>query len=194
MKEIYSPSSFYFRIMIINNINKLKLLFERQGSKEYGENVTQQEHAIQCYLRAIEFNASLELRVAAFLHDIGHLLYSEIDIHKQLDFEHEVIGANFLSELKLCDKVVDLIKSHVWAKRYLITLDASYMEQLSKASIDSFYLQGGVLTTEEFNLYSHFPNLQECLQLRRFDDEAKIENIKSVIPESVWIDIQKCMI
>lgn len=176
------------------SINKLKVLFERQGSKKYGENVTQQEHAIQCYSRALESNASLELRVAAFLHDIGHLLYAEIDIHKQLDFEHEIIGANFLSEMKLCEKVVDLIKSHVWAKRYLITLDASYMEQLSQASIDSFYLQGGTMSKEEFNLYSHFPNLQECLTLRRYDDEAKIENINTEIPESVWIDIQNCII
>ena len=174
------------------SIDKLKILFERQGAKKYGENVTQQEHAIQCYLRALESNASLELRVAAFLHDVGHLLYAEIDVHQKMDFEHEIIGANFLSEMKICDTVVDLIKSHVWAKRYLITADASYMDQLSQASIDSFYLQGGKLTTEEFNLYSHFPNLQECLILRRFDDEAKIEGLISEVPEPVWLDIGNC--
>jgi putative nucleotidyltransferase with HDIG domain len=175
------------------SIDKLKILFERQGSKKYGENVTQQEHAIQCYLRAAESNATLELRVAAFLHDVGHLLYAEIDVHQKMDFEHEIIGANFLYELKICDSVVDLIKSHVWAKRFLITQDSTYINHLSQASIDSFYLQGGKLTTEEFNVYSHFSNLQECLTLRRFDDEAKIEGLVSVIPEAVWLDIENCL-
>lgn len=73
-------------------IEKIKTLFLEHGHQHYGEDVTQQEHAVQCYLLAEEAHAELELRVAAFLHDIGHLVYQQEDGLSK-DMKHEEIGS-----------------------------------------------------------------------------------------------------
>ena len=121
-------------------IEKLKYLFEQNGNLNYGENITQKEHAVQCYYLAKQAQSTVELCVAAFLHDVGHLLYDEENVKSGIDFHHEVIGADFLMKLGLNDSVLELIRSHVWAKRYIITKNPEYLDQLSRASVDTIHL------------------------------------------------------
>jgi predicted HD phosphohydrolase len=45
-------------------IEEIKFLFALKGNENYGENVTQQEHAIQCYQLAVSAKADLNLRVS----------------------------------------------------------------------------------------------------------------------------------
>ena len=175
------------------NINQIKQLYLNQGYLNYGEDVTQIEHAVQCWHYAKKDGASLNLRVAAFLHDIGHLLYAELEFNSNKDFKHEELGAVFLRNLGFNEEVVELILSHVWAKRYLITQNPEYLNKLSKASLDSFKVQGGFLTPSEIKYYNQHVNLEKCLQLRIWDDLGKDDLATSIIPEEIWDDILNCL-
>jgi putative nucleotidyltransferase with HDIG domain len=174
-------------------IDQIKQLYLNQGMSKYGENVTQSEHAVQCWYCAKNEKASLNLRVAAFLHDIGHLLYAELEMNSHTDFKHEELGAQFLHNLDFNNEIVELILSHVWAKRYLITQNPDYIKCLSQASIDSFHAQGGLLTKEEMHYYKQHVNLENCLLLRKWDDMGKNEHASNQIPEEIWKDILECL-
>ena len=173
-------------------INTIKSLFQEKGKMNYGENITQLEHAIQCWTLAVESNASLELRVAAFLHDFGHLSYEPPNEFDR-DFKHEEVAARKLLEWGFSQKVATLVNSHVWAKRYLVSNEAGYSDKLSPASLNSFKLQGGYLTSAESEEYREKPYFEECLQLRRWDDEVKRLDLASDIPYQVWNDIEDCL-
>lgn len=185
--------SFFYIANMNKIINQIKQLYFNQGLLKYGENITQTEHAVQCWYRAKMENAPLNLRVAAFLHDIGHLLYAELEMKSHTDFKHEELGAQFLHNLDFNNEIIELILSHVWAKRYLVTKDLDYLKQLSKASIDSFYAQGGLLTSDEMYYYKQHVNLENCLLLRKWDDLGKDEHASNEIPEEVWADILECL-
>lgn len=173
-------------------IEAIKLIFQEKGKMNYGENITQLEHAIQCWTLAVESNASLELRVAAFLHDLGHLTY-EPSSEFEKDFKHEELASTILLDWGFPEKVATLVNSHVWAKRYLVSNEAGYSDKLSLASLNSFNLQGGYLSVAESEKYSERPYFEECLQLRRWDDEGKRLDLGSEIPNNVWKDIEECI-
>lgn len=175
-----------------NNVDQIKALFYNQGLLKYGENITQTEHAVQCWMCAKNENAPLFLRAAAFLHDIGHLLYEELEVKSPQDLKHEVLGAQFLNQLGVNSEVTELILSHVWAKRYLVTQNPAYLNTLSDASKQSFILQGGILSDSEMLHYSQLPNLNDCLLLRKWDDLGKNEFASNVISEEIWLDVQNC--
>lgn len=48
--------------------------------------------------------------------------------------DHEIKGGDYAYELGFPEKTVELIKSHVDAKRYLCFVDKNYFENLSDAS------------------------------------------------------------
>ena len=173
-------------------IREIQDLFQNNGLSMYGEDVTQIEHAIQCYTLAKENNASLELRVAAFLHDIGHLVYKPED-GIQVDMKHEVFGADLLMKWGFGMKVSQLVESHVWAKRYLVTNEPYYINRLSAASLKSFQMQGGLMSEEESAEARKSPHFIECLNLRRWDDQGKRFDIDSEIPTEVWEDLELCL-
>jgi len=89
-------------------------LFTQSGHDAYfGEPVTQLEHALQCACLAEQTGADNETVVAAFLHDIGHLLPPEragdyMDGYGTVD--HEKLGADFLREQGFSEKVAQLIE------------------------------------------------------------------------------------
>lgn len=169
-------------------VQDIKDLFASKGQLHYGEDVTQQEHAVQCYLRASETGADVELRVASFLHDIGHLIYDE-NLIESSDLHHEKLASKLLANWGFSEKVVCLVDSHVWAKRYLVTNEPYYINRLSAASLSSLLKQGGLMSEEETIFYRKFPYFDDCLKLRRWDDEGKRYDIVSKIPEEVWADI-----
>ena len=69
--------------------------FSRNGHREYGESVTQEQHALQAAHLAEQDNADDRLVAAALLHDFGHLLHGEDAAVKGIDAIHEEIGAKF---------------------------------------------------------------------------------------------------
>ena len=152
----------------------------RRGNKFYDESVTQLEHGLQCAHLAREENRSTSLIVAALLHDIGHLLLDESEaVHNFLseDLFHETLGADYLANF-FEESVLQPIRLHVPAKRYLCSTDPTYHDRLSEASKQSFQLQGGQMTQAEMTEMQRNSHLEDALALRRWDDLAKVPGRK----------------
>jgi len=164
-----------------NFVIKLLNLLETKGSNiQYGnENVTQLEHALQCAELAEKNNFSKQIITAALLHDIGHLLYDGEDpIHDGKDGYHENLGADYLSSY-YGDEVTRPIRAHVACKRYLSSVEKGYYDILSEASKISLKAQGGPFTKNEAEEFIKKPFMKEAVELRRFDDRAKVLNKKT---------------
>ena len=156
-------------------------MLKTKGSNiKYGnEDVTQLEHALQCAELAEQKNCSHETITAALFHDIGHLLYNGKDpIHQDKDGHHESLGAEYLSQ-HFGDEVILPIRAHVDSKRYLAGIEEGYYDLLSKASKKSLIAQGGPFTKEEAKEFINMPFMKQAVELRRFDDQAKILNKKT---------------
>jgi len=157
----------------------LNLLLNKGSNLQYGnENVTQLEHALQCADLTEKNNYSKEMISAALLHDIGHLLYEEDPMLKGKDGYHENLGADYLSSY-FDEQVTRPIRAHVDSKRYLAAVEKGYYNFLSEASKSSLILQGGPFTTKEAKEFINKPFMREAVELRRFDDQAKILNKKT---------------
>lgn len=155
---------------------QIEKLFAERGDSGYGgESVTQLEHALQCALLAEQAGASPSLVVAALLHDIGHLLHDLPDSapDEGVDDRHETSGHNYLKK-HFSAAVSDPVRMHVAAKRYLCTVDENYYEQLSEPSIVSLELQGGTMSEAERADFESSTHWKEALELRRWDDLAKV--------------------
>ena len=159
--------------------DQLKQLFEDQGDSEYGgEAVTQREHALQCAMLAEDADSAPSLVVAALLHDVGHLLHDLPDDapDQGIDDHHENSGYRFLSK-HFDEDVTQPVRLHVAAKRYLCTTDEAYFDQLSEPSIVSLRLQGGTMSPDEMAEFESYRYWKEALDLRRWDDLAKVVDL-----------------
>jgi phosphonate degradation associated HDIG domain protein len=156
-------------------------LFEKNGSSMYGgEAVTQLDHALQAATLAKNNNANDELITASLLHDIGHLLHDLPDdaSDKGIDDYHEELAARYL-EKYFKKAVVEPVKLHVQAKRYLCAVEVGYLDALSDPSKISLAFQGGVMTQEEIEAFEKNEFYKEAVDLRRWDDLAKDPNLVS---------------
>jgi phosphonate degradation associated HDIG domain protein len=157
----------------------LAKLFELGGASQYGgEAVTQLEHGLQAALLAEQQGAPSELVVAALLHDIGHLLHLLPDDAPDngIDDLHETLAAEWL-EGRFPREVIEPIRLHVESKRYLSAAEPGYLEALSHPSRVSLALQGGPMSAEERREFEKTPHFEACLQVRRWDDEAKVAGL-----------------
>ena len=161
-------------------------LFKKNGSSMYGgEAVTQLEHALQCAALAKSNNSSNELITASLLHDVGHLLHDLPDDASDngIDDYHEELAARYL-EKNFTKAVVEPVKLHVQAKRYLCAVENGYLETLSEPSKISLSFQGGVMSEEEVKEFEINEFYKEAVNLRRWDDLAKDPNLVSPSIES----------
>ena len=160
-------------------LNDISTLLNTQGSKQYGgEAVSQLEHALQCAYLAERAQESEDTITAALLHDIGHMLRSEsgapiIEHDENTDDLHQYVALPFIRNL-FSDAVLEPIKLHVDAKRYLCAVDKTYWATLSDASKKSLDLQGGIYTDDQALAFETSPFGQQAVRLRRYDDLAKI--------------------
>ncbi len=146
----------------------------------YGqEAVSQLDHALQCAHLAELAQEAPETVVAALLHDLGHMLsperepVSDQDALPIKDDLHQFVALPFLRGL-FPDAVLEPIKLHVDAKRYLCAVDALYWESLSPASKHSLELQGGRFDDAQVRAFEDLPFYAEAVRLRRYDDLAKV--------------------
>jgi phosphonate degradation associated HDIG domain protein len=157
------------------SIDDIRELFRRHGDIEYsGEPVTQREHALQSAALAQQAGASDALVAAAFLHDLGHLLnlQGETPSERGIDDRHQYFALPFLRPV-LPDSVLEPIRLHVDAKRYLCAVDEGYYARLSADSKRSLQLQGGVFKQEEVEAFVGKPYALDAVELRKWDDVAK---------------------
>ncbi len=159
-------------------LNDITELLRTKGQDQYGgEAVSQLEHALQCAYLAEQAQETPETITAALLHDIGHLLSAGKGSILQapaanVDDLHQYIALPFLRTI-LPDTVLEPIKLHVDAKRYLCAVDKGYWETLSEASKKSLELQGGIFSDEQAENFESYRYGQEAARLRRYDDLAK---------------------
>lgn len=162
-------------------VKQIVTLFDINGGSMYGgEAVTQLEHALQAATLAHKEGASDALITAALLHDIGHLLHDLPDDASDhgIDDVHEALAAKFL-ENHFITAVVEPVKLHVAAKRYLCAVDQHYYETLSAPSKTSLSFQGGVMDDKEVVEFENNIFFQDAVVLRRWDDIAKDPNMQT---------------
>ncbi len=155
-------------------------IYEHRATAQYGgEAINQLEHALQCACLAEQAGESDETIVAALLHDIGHLIAAHntgaLDDAQEKDDLHQYVALPFLRGL-LPDAVLEPIRLHVDAKRYLCGAEDSYWASLSPASKHSLELQGGAYSDLELDEFLALPFSEEAVRLRRYDDLAKVPN------------------
>lgn len=164
---------------------KVQLLFDyltKHGDENYEEDVTQMQHGLQAAYLAREAGQDAPYVTAALFHDIGHILADDPDERNNptlKDDNHEDIAATFFKDI-FPDEVIEPIRLHVAAKRYLCTVNKEYYEGLSEPSQKSFHLQGGPMSVEELASFEANPFHKEAVQLRIWDDTAK--DVKAEVP------------
>jgi predicted HD phosphohydrolase len=130
--------------------------------------VSQLDHALQtAALVATAHPGEVELAAAGLVHDIGHLLPG-VD-----DEAHARAGADVVRSA-LGERVAALVALHVEAKRYLVTSEPGYAEELASDSAASLAHQGGVLSPALVASFLAHPLSEAALALRRADDRAKV--------------------
>jgi predicted HD phosphohydrolase len=176
------------------SIPEIVQLLNSRATTWYGqESVSQLEHALQCADLAEKADETPETVVAALLHDLGHMLSPHrssavtdevpadalstdevpADTMPTKDDLHQFVALPFLRSL-FPDAVLEPIKLHVDAKRYLCAVDAGYWADLSPASKHSLELQGGTFDEQQVAAFEALPYYAEAVRLRRYDDLAKV--------------------
>ena len=153
----------------------IALLFSRHGASQYsGEPVTQLQHALQTAHLAEASGSDDALVTACLLHDLGHLLndQGETPSLRGIDDTHQYFALPFLRGL-FPDAVLDAIKLHVDAKRYLCQANPDYFDRLSEDSKRSLALQGGVFSAEQAAAFLNQSGARDAVMLRQWDDLAK---------------------
>ena len=175
------------------SLSEIEHLLLFRGHSQYGmEAVSQLEHALQCAELAEAHDETPETVAACLLHDLGHLLVaeqaglSEHDTSK--DDLHQYMALPFLRQ-HLPDAVLDPIRLHVDAKRYLCQQEPHYWDSLSPASRLSLEQQGGVFNQHQARAFSLLPFAQEATRLRRYDDLAKVPGRTDLPPLSRYTAI-----
>lgn len=162
-------------------VSKIVQLYrERGGSRYGGEAITQAEHALQAAMFAEQEGATAELIAAALLHDAGHLLHNLPDDapDEGIDDEHEALAARWLARY-FPPEVVEPVRLHVAAKRYLCATDQNYQGQLSAPSLHSLQLQGGPMSAAEITEFEAGPHCRAAVRLRRWDEAAKVVGLST---------------
>jgi phosphonate degradation associated HDIG domain protein len=163
----------------MNIVDSILTLFTEKGNGAYfGEAVTETEHALQCAHLAERSGAALEVVAAALLHDVGHLLHgmAEDIAERGVDGRHEEMGAAWLARY-FGPAVVDPVRLHVAAKRYLCAIEPDYHAALSEASQRSLRLQRGPMSQDEVCRFEREPWFRAAVAVRRWDDTAKVPGL-----------------
>ena len=165
-----------FNKLSVNNIVAfLGDIFTRRGGEEYlGEPVTMAEHMLQAAYFAEKAGEPEIIVVASLLHDIGHFTseFGTFSMDDVQDKYHEEAGANVLRQF-FPALVLDCVRHHVAAKRYLCAVNPEYYDRLSDASIHSLDLQGGPMSEEEVAVFKKKPYLKEIIRVRSYDEAGK---------------------
>lgn len=161
-------------------IDDIFLVFRERGYKMYGEEVTELQHALQCATFSERAGEAPHIIAACLLHDYGHLCHElGEDIAKRgVDALHENVGANKLSKY-FAPEVVEPVRLHVTAKRYLCWREPDYFTGLTEASRRSLELQGGPMTDDEGREFEQHPHHEAAVRCRRYDDMGKVVGMET---------------
>ena len=160
-------------------LSQLEKLYRTYGNRQYGENCTQYEHMAQSGWWADEKGYGENLAIAAFLHDMGHLLAEELELpdRDELGYAlHDELASDWLAEKGFPECITMPIAMHVQAKRYLVTTRAGYAEGLSEASYATLAQQGGPFSEQECKEFEASPFFEQAIRLRELDELGKSDD------------------
>jgi [1-hydroxy-2-(trimethylamino)ethyl]phosphonate dioxygenase len=161
--------------------DEIRAIYEQRATRRYGLSaVNQQQHALQSAALAEKLGEPPALIVAALVHDIGHMVHTfgEDPAGQGIDDHHEERGAQWL-EARFSADVVEPVRLHVPAKRYLCAVDPTYFAKLAPDSVRSLSLQGGPMNPDEVGAFERLPHAQAAVRLRRIDEAAKTPNAQT---------------
>ncbi|MFQ6022102.1 MAG: HD domain-containing protein [Acidiferrobacterales bacterium] len=172
-----------------NVIDHLFNIFVRHGTRSYqGGGVSMAEHMLQTAAAAGGAGAAPHLVAAALLHDVGHFSTDFVELETDpehvamlnatIDRRHEEAGAQLLQPFFRPD-VVEPIRLHVQAKRYLCAVEHDYIKTLSPQALHTLNLQGGPMSPEEATAFEANPHGQAAAIIRRWDDTALVPGLKT---------------
>jgi phosphonate degradation associated HDIG domain protein len=163
------------------SLAEIGALYAAQGGRMYeGEPVTQREHALQSAWLAEQAGASAALVAASLLHDIGHMTndQGETPTARGIDDQHQYHALAALRGTFL-DEVLEPIRWHVDAKRFLCRDRPEYYDGLSADSKRSLALQGGIFSPEEARDFAARRWAGDAVKVRLWDDLAKVAGAKT---------------
>jgi len=99
----------------------------------------------------------IELVLGSLFHDVGKIIlvqnakYNPEDIVENVD--HEQLGANFLKKMGFSQRVQEICRGHVQAKRYLCWKEPEYYSKLHEMSKAKLKFQGGPMSEYEAKIF-----------------------------------------
>lgn len=169
-------------------------VFAARGHLDYGEHISMREHMLQAAWIAEQDGADDRLIVAALLHDYGHLICNMPNntFREGVDNRHEELGAAALSRW-FGDDIVNAVRLHVDAKRYLCAASPEYLDQLSAASKITLAVQGGPMSDAEMREFRHQPGHELAVRVRLFDDQGKLPGMARPDLEHYLPKLRACL-
>lgn len=154
---------------------QLLSVYAGRATRRYGlSEINQLQHALQAAAHAEADGSAPATVLAALLHDVGHMIHDlgEDPAALGVDDVHEELGAQWLAG-RFRPEVVEPVRLHVAAKRYLCATEPDYFGKLSPDSVRSLRLQGGPMSADEVAAFRRLPHYEEAVRLRRYDEAAK---------------------
>ena len=151
--------------------HKIKSLETKGSNIQYGnENVTQLEHALQCAELVEKNNFSKNYNSDTIMILPFYMMAKDINegkdgYHENLSNIYHLLWRRSTRPIRVTLLVKDIYQQLKW-----------YYEILSEASKISLEAQGGPFTKEEAEEFIKKPFMKEAVELRRFDDQAKVLN------------------
>lgn len=160
-------------------LSMIASLLTEKGNGQYGlADVRQVQHALQAAWLAERDGQPASLIAASLMHDIGHMVHDlgEDPAAAGIDDRHEELGQVWLATM-FGPEVTEPVRLHVAAKRYLCAAEPDYFAKLSPDSVRSLQLQGGKMSAAEMRDFESNPHAQHAVQLRRYDEAAKVKDL-----------------
>ena len=169
-------------------------ILDRHGDREYsGMGLSVLEHMLQSAAEAETADAETHVVIATLLHDIGHFVVEfPTDMKNTEDTGHDEVGAAMLEPF-FGPEIVEPIRQHVRAKRYLCTVEPSYYDNMTIPVKHSFRLQGGMMSAAEVKEFKALPFSEVATRLRRWCDLAMIPGRKTKQFEEYYSLIQSVL-
>lgn len=191
--QLNAYDAFDRRDIVIDEI--FRVLGSGDGRDYYGESISQLEHALQCAQLARDAGSRDVVIAAALLHDIGHLCPT--DAAQSMNgcgvMHHETVGACYIAQLGFDEEVQCLVAGHVAAKRYLVSKNPEYAQNLSEASKETLAFQGGLMSAAEIEHFESLDLGKDILNIRFWDEQAKVIGLQVAPLEEYREILKRCI-